>query len=139
MSATHKALPARDSATFALCKFGLGTFTIGTEAADTINVSVQLKDAQGKAVTEVVKADVYLASDAAGAILSTTATTSALAIGTKGKLLGILTTGLVCSVISDVTGQFDLDIIQTAAPVTYYLVVVCPDGSIIVSGAITFA
>lgn len=131
-------LPAKSSAARAYNTFNVASFTIGTESADTINVAVQLKDARGKAIAQVAKVDVYLASDSGGATLTPTATTSALAIGTNGKLLGILTTGKVCSVISDASGRFDLNIIQTATP-TYYLVVVMPDGSISVSSAITFA
>lgn len=130
--------PAKDAAARAFNQFEMADFTIGAEGSDTINVAVQLKDARGRAVAVPVGAKVYLSGAATGLGLGT-ATTSALAIGTNGTLLDITTTGKVCSVLSDASGRFDLNIIQTAAPITVYLVIIKPDGGLIISGAITFA
>lgn len=128
---------AKDAAAKAWCAFNLVTFTIGTEGSNTIKVTVTLLDAQGQAVGFAF-ARCYLSDNADGSTLTATATTSALAIATKGVLLDIPTTGKVCDVISNNVGVFDLNIIQTATP-TYYLVVILPDGTIVVSDAITFA
>lgn len=129
--------PAKQSAAYAYNRFGLASFTIGAEAADTINVAVQLKDARGNNVAQVVNCKAYLATAATGIGLGT-ATTSAIAIGTNGTLLDITKTGQVFSVVTDASGRFDVNLIQTATP-TVYLVVIMPDGSISVSSAITFA
>lgn len=131
-------LPAKKAASYAYTRFEMATFTIGAEVGDTINVAAQLKDARGNAVAEVVGCKAYLSGAATGIGLGT-ATTSAIAIGTNGTLLDITTTGKVFDVVTDASGRFDVNIIQTAAPVTVYLVIVKPDGGIIVSGAITFA
>jgi hypothetical protein len=131
-------LPAKSAAARAWELFNLVTFTIGTKSVNTINVAVQLKDAQGKAIAQVAAATFYLSDSADGHTLTATATTSALAIGTNGVLLNIDVTGKMGRVISDASGRFDLNLIQSASPVTEYLVVVMPDGSISVSGAITW-
>jgi hypothetical protein len=138
MTQTVNPGPAKYAAAKAYNAFNLATFTIGTKSGNTINVAVQLQTARGQSVAQICQVMVYLSANADGSTLSGTATTSALAIGTNGVLLDITTTGLVCDVISNSSGQFDLNIIQTASPTTYYMVVCAPDGSIIVSGAVTF-
>lgn len=129
--------PAQQAASYAYNQFGRVVFTIGAEAADTINVAVQLKDARNNAVARVVGCKCYLATAATGIGLGT-ATTSAIVIHTNGTLLDITKTGQVFSVVTDASGRFDVDLIQTATP-TVYLVVIMPDGSIAVSSAITWA
>lgn len=131
--------PAKNSAARAYCAFNLASFTIGTEAADTIKATVQLKDARGQNLAAITPVQVYLSSDAAGGTITPTVPTSTLAIAAKGTILAVNVTDKMLLLACDVNGQFDLNIIQTAAPVTYYLCVRMPDGSLSNSGAITFA
>lgn len=130
--------PAKQAAAYAYNQFQFVTFTIGTEAADTIRVTCQLKDARGNNVARIVNCKVYLSSSNTGSPITPTACTSAIAVGTKGAILNTLVSGKMVDVVTNSSGQFDLDLIQTATP-TYYMVVVLPDGGIIVSDAITFA
>lgn len=130
--------PAKESAAKAFNAFNLAAFTIGTKATNTIKVTVQLKDARGHALGIPVQCTFYLASTADGLTLSPTVTTSALAIAAKGTLLWIELTGLGATLVSDITGTFDINLIQTAGGTNYYMVVILPDGGIVVSPIISF-
>lgn len=137
MTQSANPLPAKQAAAKAYCAFNLASFTVGTEAADTINVAVVLKDARGQAVSGVKHVRVYLADLATGVDITATAPTSTLAIGTNGKIQAVEVTDKVLSILTNASGQFDLNVIQTAA-LTYYMILEMPDGSIYASGAITF-
>jgi hypothetical protein len=130
--------PARQSATRAFNAFNLVAFTIGVKAANIINVAVQLKDARGNNVSGVCAVKAYLSDSADGHTITATVPTSNLAVHTNGVIVGSLTTNKVVELITDASGRFDLDITQTASPVTYYLVVVLPDGSTVISAPIVF-
>lgn len=130
--------PAKWSPFRAWNAFNRAAFTIGAKVSTTINVAMQLQDARAQSVAEICHCRFYLSDNSDGSTVTATATTSALAIGTNGALEGILTTGKVCDVITNALGQVDLNIIQSASPVTYYPVLVKPDGAIIVGGAVTF-
>ena len=80
----------------------------------------------------------YLSDNSNGSTLTATATSSALAIGTNGVLMVINVTGKYCDVITNTSGQVDLNIIQTATPQAYYPVVLMPDGSIVVGPIVQF-
>jgi hypothetical protein len=120
------------SNTYGACKF-----TVGAKLTNTINVAVQLADYRYNNIAQVAHSYVYLASTPAG-LLSAVPTSSPLVIGTNGQILLIDTVGLICRVVSNASGQFDLNIIQTAGGTPYYLVVLMPDGSIEVSPLIQF-
>lgn len=132
-------LPAKSAAARAYNVFGMVTYTIGAEAANVIRVTGQLKDNRGQAIAQVAPVKVYLASDAAGTTITATAPTSTLAIGTKGTILTVEVTDKMLLLATAADGIFNLDITQTAAPVTYYLVAIMPDGSLAISSAITYA
>lgn len=112
------------------------TFVVGAEAANVINVAVQLKDAAGTDMATRVCLPWYLSGDANGDSLAT-APTGGIAIGTDGLLIETLDNqaGLVTS---EADGDIDVDITDTGTP-TMYLVLVLPNGSLAISGAITFA
>ena len=112
-------------------------FTIGTEAANAINVAVQLRDREnGNEITERVALNWYLASDATGDTISSAAT-GGIAIGTDGLLIE-WTNNISGLVISEADGDIDVTITDTGTP-TFYLVLVAPDGKLYPSAAITFA
>jgi hypothetical protein len=132
--------PAKQAAAKAFNTFNMATFSIAAEGAgDTINVAVQLLDARGQKPGKICRCLVYLSDNADGSTLTATVPTSTLAIGTNGLILVVEVTNKVLTIISKNDGSFDLNVIQSADPVTYYMVVCMPDGSIAVSGAITFA
>lgn len=112
-------------------------FTVGTEAANAINVAIQLYDRDnGNEVDERVGLAWYLASNATGDAIAT-APTGGIAIGTDGLLLE-WTNNVSGWVVSEVDGDIDVTITDSGTP-TMYLVLVAPDGKVYVSGAITFA
>jgi hypothetical protein len=130
--------PAKQAAAKAYNLYNLAVFTIGAKAANTINVAVQLQDARGRNIAQIANVQAYLSASPTGAGLSAVPTSSALAIGTNGTILAITVAGLVVDLITNASGQFDLNIIQTAGGTPYYLVLCLPDGSVICSPIIQF-
>ncbi len=109
-------------------------FTIGSESANVINVAAQLKAQNGNygqrgAVT------CYLSDDANGDSIS--AAPNAVAIGTDGVIIKAYAASESFVAVSESDGNIDIDITETAAD-TFYLVVVLPNGELVVSEAITF-
>jgi len=114
------------------------TFTIGTEAANVINVGVQLTDRHnGNELTERTCLPWYMSDDANGDSIAGTAASGGIAIGTDGLLIE-WTANLAGLATCEADGDIDIDITETGID-TWYLVLVMPDGRLQVSGAITFA
>lgn len=113
------------------------TIVVGTEATNIINVAIQLKDAGGADLAVRGSVGFYLADDANGDTLSSTAPNGGMAIGTDGAMIE-WAANLSGQLISESDGDIDIDITDTGTP-TFYLIVVLPDGSLVASGAITFA
>lgn len=113
------------------------TFTIGAEAADVINVGIQLKDANGVDIAERIALDAYLSTDAEGDNVAATAPDGGVAIGTDGVAIPLVADKCF-KLISEVDGDIDLNIEESGAA-TFYLILVMPDGTLVASGAITFA
>ena len=112
-------------------------FTIGSEAANAINVSIQLTDRKnGGDISERVALMWYLASNATGDAIAT-APDGGIAIGTDGLLIEH-TNNVAGVVVSEVDGDIDVTITESTAK-TFYLVLVAPDGKLYPSAAITFA
>ena len=116
---------------------GTPVFVVGTEAADAINVTVQLKNGEGVDLAERGVCDWYLATDALGDVLASTAPTGGIAIGTDGTLLESVA-NLSGIVISEADGDIDVTLTDVGTP-TFHLVIVTPNGRRFVSSAITFA
>jgi hypothetical protein len=113
-------------------------FTIGAEAANVINVALQLNDANGAAVAEAMNVQVFLSDNATGLDVTGTAPDGGIAIGTDGDIIGSLTANIALMLQSEADGDIDIDITESGTD-TWYLVVVLPSGKHVVSGAITFA
>ena len=79
----------------------------------------------------------YLSDDSGGIGISGTAPATSVAIGTDGAIIKELTTKLAWLLQSETDGDIDLTITETGAD-TWYLVVVLPNGTQVVSDAITF-
>lgn len=112
------------------------TFTIGTEAADTINVGIQFKVGPRELVQ---KAGVlaYLSDDANGNSIAATAPDGGVAIGTDGLAIPLVA-DKAFQLISEDDGDIDLDIVESGAA-TWYLAVLLPSGEVAVSDAVIFA
>lgn len=112
--------------------------TVGAEAANVINVAIQLVDRlNGNALASRAAVGFYLADDANGDTPSTVAPSGGVAIGTDGAAIETVA-DLAGTLISESDGDIDLDITEAGAK-TYYLVLIMPDGKLVVSDAITFA
>lgn len=113
------------------------TYTIGLEGSNIINVSVQLKDEKLRAVAVRAGVFAYLSDDAAGDSIVATAPSSGWAIGTNGVLIPVVA-NKAAQLVTEATGIVDVNITEAGVK-TVYLVLVMPDGGLVVSGAITWA
>lgn len=117
--------------------FNNASYSVGAESSNAIAVAVQLKDGADNFAGRGA-ARVFLSDNADGSTFSATAPTSALAVG-AGQSIIADATAKSATVVSDATGLINLTITYTTGAKTWYLVTVMPDGSLSVSGAITFA
>lgn len=119
-------------------RIGSASFTIGSESSDTINVAIQLSDPEGDDFDEFGFVWAYLSGDSGGDGVVSTAPTGGVSIGTDGSIIEEPTSGKTFLLQSENDGDIDVDITDTGTP-TFHLVVILPDGTKAVSGAITFA
>ena len=114
------------------------TMVVGTEAANAINVMIQLTDSQGADLAVIGHVRAYLSDAATGIGISGTAPATSVAVGTDGAIIVEDVTKLAWQLQSEADGDIDLTITETGVD-TWYLVVVLPDGRQVISDAITFA
>ena len=110
--------------------------TVGAEADDAIAVGIQLQDASGVDLAHSAGIMAYISDNDDGSSVTATAPTST-AIGTDGLAIPIVT-GKTFLLVSEADGDIDLAIGEAGAG-TWYLVLVLPNGKLVVSDAITFA
>lgn len=113
-------------------------FVVGAESANAIAVTVQLEDPADADVTGARGVHWWLSSTPGGAVVST-APTGGIAFSGSG-VVSLLedTTDKFGHVITGATGSFVATLTDTGTP-TFYLNVVCGDGAVKTSPAITFA
>ncbi len=113
------------------------TAVVGVEGGNIINVALTFKDSRGQVLAARAAVQAYLSTLTTGADIVATAPSSGIAIGTNGLLIEEIADKkftLVCNA----AGLADVSLTE-AGVATFYLVCVMPDGSLVVSGAITFA
>lgn len=111
------------------------TMTVGTESANVINVAFQAQSG-GQDVATAVSFIVSLHDDASGQTDGTAHSTSP-AVGTDGHIQALVTDlTFLCTTESD--GDLDIDFTDSGAQ-TIYAKVHLPDGSFVMSDAITHA
>ncbi len=112
-------------------------FTIGAEAGNAITVNVQLKDREnGNELSERAAVEFYLSDDPNGDTVVAAATS--LAAGTDGVMQEFIPNS-AGRLVSEADGDIDVVVGDASGVATYYLVLVMPDGKLVVSSAITFA
>jgi hypothetical protein len=133
-------MPAKHSPFGAANVVAGAEFTIGAEAGNVINVGIQLVDANGRDLGQRACVQAYFSNDANGDSLLTTASSGTVVIGTDGLLRNMDATPDKKNffLTSEADGDIDINITEAGAK-TMYLVLVMPDGSLVVSPAITFA
>ena len=112
------------------------TFSIGTEAGNEIDVTIQLLDGAGDEMATRSAVQFYLSDNANGDTL--VAATTSLAIATDGLMLEHISNSAGV-LVSEADGDIDITIGDASGAATYYLVLVMPSGELVVSDAITFA
>lgn len=112
-------------------------FTINAESSDTITVNVQARNANREDCAVAVAGRCYLADDSVGLDQVGTAASGGIAAGTDGAFQSLVT-GKAGFFTTESDGDLDLAITHSGVK-TCYLVILNPDGSLSVSGAITFA
>lgn len=113
------------------------TISVGAEAANAIAVSIQTTS-RGNNVAERVPLDVWLSDAATGAGLVATAPDGGVAAA-AGTVLNAIVAGKRLECLTTAAGLLTLTVTHAAGAKTLYVVVKLPDGSIEVSGAVTFA
>ncbi len=113
------------------------TIAVGAEAANVINVTVQLEDGLDNDLATVAMVSAYLSDNADGSTIAGTAPDGGVAIGTDGLLIPLIA-GKRFDLVSEADGDIDIDITETGAD-TWYLVVKLATGGLEISDAITFA
>jgi len=117
---------------------GVG-FVIGSEAANVINVGIQLNDNDGDPLAVIGHVFAFLSDAVTGIAISAAAPDVSVGIGTDGAIILEHATDLAWELQSETDGDIDLDIEDATGTPTWYLVVVLPSGLQVVSAAITFA
>ena len=122
---------------FAANKIGYATMTIGAEAANVIRVAIQLQDSRRRDIAFRGAIEAYLSDDANGDSITATGPTT-VAAGTDGVYQPIIAVKKF-TLISEADGDIDLDLTLSSGAATWYLILIMPDGTLLASGAITFA
>lgn len=110
------------------------SMTVGSLVGDTITVAVQLKTYDGKAIDFASAISWYLSTLSTGLDVVATAPNGGVSAGTDGAIHQQVT-GKSGIAITEADGQVDIVVTDTGS-ITCYLVLMMPDGSIKVSGAI---
>lgn len=114
------------------------TITVGTEAANVINVTVQANGPDGQDASASRCFFWYFADDAAGDTITATAHDGGSAIGTDGSLIE-LTANLNGLLITEADGDADIDITDAGAFTVYLVLVNLTTGLRTISDVITHA
>lgn len=114
------------------------TITVEAEGVgDVVTVTIQLEDLAGSDIAAAGGLLAYLSDDSDGSSLVATAPDGGIAIGTDGLAIETIANKAMW-LVSESDGDIDLIVTESGSK-TEYLVLVLPDGSLVVSGAITHA
>ena len=113
-------------------------WTVGAKSGNVINVAAQLYSGDLKEYVPVCVGFVFSTtlSTTGGNGITPTAPSGGIAIGTNGLLLTEITNE-AGDVITNASGQFDINVTQTTGT-TFYLYLLMADGSLAVSPALAF-
>jgi hypothetical protein len=118
-------------------KLGAPAFVIGAEAANAINVGIQLKDAAGANLAVRASVRAYLSDDANGDSIVAAAPSAGVAIGADGLLIPMVA-NKAFNLTSEANGHIDITISEAGVK-QLFLILVMPDGRLVPSAAIAFA
>jgi len=110
--------------------------TVGTLSSDTYPVTIQLKDFEGNNLTVPASIRAYYSSSATGVESTDVSTDLAITSGGAG-IVNILLTKYVYQLISEADGTIAVGS-EDSGTDDQYLVLVMPDGRLVVSGVLTY-
>ena len=113
------------------------TITVGTESGQTFTPTIQLKDYAGNDLDVAASIIAYMASDSTGLIPDATITGEVALTSSGDGAVIVLLTHCAYLLVSEAYGDIDLTITDTGTG-ALYLVLVMPNGKLVVSGAMTF-
>ncbi|MFA5636513.1 MAG: hypothetical protein WC977_11500 [Anaerovoracaceae bacterium] len=112
-------------------------FTVGAQASTTINVAIQLNDANGAALATRGAVMAYISDDANGDSIAATAPGGGWAIGTDGLLIPIVA-NKAAMLVSESDGAIDINVIESGTD-DFYVIVILPNGKLVASGKLAFS
>jgi len=112
------------------------TISVGTLSSDTYPITIQLVDFEGKALTVPAAVLAYYSSVATGLDPTDVTTELATTSGGAGAVL-ILLAKYVFQLISEADGTIAVDSTDAGTD-DQYLVLVMPNGKLVVSGVLTY-
>jgi hypothetical protein len=112
----------------------LSTITLGAAGSNTQLATIQLKDSTGANLAQVQKIEVYMATDAAGAVPSASGVSQAVTV-TTGASLFVAVSKLYFNLVTTAAGVVALNFDNTggSGPYTDRLVLVLPANQVVVS------
>ena len=113
-------------------RIGIGTPTAG--AANTATVLFSALNQNGDVIARNHVFDIFLSDDSGGVDITATAASGTVGAGTKGKVIGTLTTKKMLRVQTDADGTFQLTITDTAKT-QLYLAAINPFSGLVYVGA----
>ena len=113
------------------------SFTIAAESSNTVAVNIQLKDFAGNDLAVTAAVIAYISTSATGLDVGTISGDIALTSSGDGAVSTLLT-HYAWLLISEADGDIDVTITDTGTT-TQYLVLVLPNGKLIVSTTLGFA
>ena len=115
------------------------TITITQSASGSFNAAIDLLGTNGDALTNMAVVGFYFSTDVTGQVLAVTSTDlTSVAIGTDGMLMEDNVTGNVWGrAVCETDGDIDIDVVVPASKVVY-LNLIMPDGTVVVSAAMTY-
>jgi len=110
--------------------------TVGTLSSDTYPIEIQLKDFEGNNLTVPACIRAYYSSVATGLDFTDVTTDLDITSGGNGDAL-VLLTYYAYQLISEADGTIDVDSTDSGTD-DQYLVLVMPDGRLVISGVLTY-
>ena len=122
---------------------GVRVDRVSAEVSNARVVSLQLLDREGHEMTARAAVFGYIASDPTGDTLEPHSATLTIATSTDGFIVPNAAANVLghCAFfgVSEADGDLDISITQTSGADTFYVVIVLPNGELVVSAPIAFA
>jgi len=116
---------------------GGANIVVGSLVGDVINVAIQLEDGTGADMAVESAIHAYLSDSADGSDVAGTAPSGGVAVNTDGLAIPLVADKAFL-LVSEADGDIDLDVEDSGAD-TWYLVLVLPNGKLVISDAIAIS